>query len=86
MQTIAKNVNCGYARVAIKELEEDFKTFFQASLHINEEYFLQKHGKKSPLKYKKNLQKLLLFFKKNGILKAKKTCMNKLLVLKTGKA
>ena len=65
MQTIAKNVNCGYASVAIKELkEEDFKTFFQASLHINEEYFLQKHGKKSPSKYKKNLKKIVPVLKK----------------------
>ena len=65
MQSIAKNVYCGYACVAIKELnEEDFKTFFQSSLHINEEYFLQKHGKKSPSKYKKNLKEIVAVFHK----------------------
>ena len=63
MPSIATNINCGYARVAMKELsEEDFRKYFQSSLCIDEEYFLQRHGKKSPSKYLENLKQIAKCF------------------------
>ena len=46
---MAINVNCGYARVAMKTLNEnEFKKNYQTSLCIDEDYYLQLHGKNHP--------------------------------------
>ena len=51
MASMGTNVNCGFARVAMKELSEnvcEFKRLFQHPLQISDEYFDSKYrGKKS---------------------------------------
>ena len=42
MASVGTNVNCGFARVAMKELSEnvcEFKRLFQHPLQISDEYF-----------------------------------------------
>ena len=54
MASIGTNVNCGFARVAMKELSEnvdEFKRLFQHPLHIPDEYFDSMYGGKKSSRY-----------------------------------
>ena len=54
MASIGTNVNCGFARVAMKELSEnvdEFKRLFQHPLQIPDEYFDSMYGGKKSSRY-----------------------------------
>ena len=54
MASMGTNVNCGFARVAMKELSEnvcEFKLLFQHPLQISDEYFDSKYGGKKSSRY-----------------------------------
>ena len=63
--SFAATVNCGFARVAMKELKiATFRRLYQKPLHINDKYFLTKHGKKYPSKFETDRKKIKAAFLK----------------------
>ena len=67
MDKISLRVNCGYCRVAMKELAdkpEEFKQLFQQALQLDDSYFESYHGQKLPCKFKIHAKEIKHAFSK----------------------
>ena len=64
---MAQMVNCGYARVAMKNLSEEvdhFSQLFQEAMNIDDNYFTSSHGSKYPSQFELHSRKIKNAFSK----------------------